>query len=176
MTRCDDAPHPRPLKDADLSSVVGLCFDVDDTLTTAGRIGLEAWRALWKAHEAGLALVAVTGRPAGWCDLMCRQWPIDGVVGENGAFYFAWDPVRRRVLRRWAQDAATRARGRARLERIREEVLRSVPGARVASDQAYRAADLAIDWAEDTGPLSEAAVQRIVEIFRRHGATARVSS
>jgi hydroxymethylpyrimidine pyrophosphatase-like HAD family hydrolase len=51
-----------------------------------------------------------------------------------------------------------------------------VPGAEVAADQAYREADLAIDFAEDVGPLSAQAIDRILAIFHRHGATAKVSS
>ena len=176
MTQRAEDERPRPLGEADLSRVGAVCFDIDDTLTTGGRIRPDAWRALWRAHDAGLPTVAVTGRPAGWCDLICRQWPVTGVVGENGAFYFAWDAKRRRVVRRWAQDERTRREGRVRLNEVAEEVLAEVPGARIASDQPYRAADLAIDWAEDTGPLSPEEVARIVAIFRRHGATVKVSS
>lgn len=29
-------------------------------------------------------------RPAGWCNLIARQWHVDGVIGENGALVF-WE-------------------------------------------------------------------------------------
>ena len=55
-------------------------------------------------------------------------------------------------------------------------VLAEVPGRRVASDQAYRDADLAIDFCEDVPPLPQEAVDRIAAIFERFGATAKISS
>ena len=74
------------------------------------------------------------------------------------------------------QSEAERADGRRRLEAVRAEVLREVPGAGIASDQPYRAADLAIDFCEDVPPLPHAEIDRIVKIFEAHGAHAKVSS
>lgn len=79
----------------------GVLCDIDDTLTTDGRLTAEAYGALEALHEAGFLVAPVTGRPAGWCDHIARMWPVDGVVGENGAFYFRyrrrghWHPVLR---------------------------------------------------------------------------------
>ena len=73
-------------------------------------------------------------------------------------------------------DDATRAGFRQRLEQIREEVLAKVPGCGIASDQAYREYDLAIDFCEDVKPLPEDDVAEIVRIFESHGATAKISS
>jgi hypothetical protein len=55
-------------------------------------------------------------------------------------------------------------------------VLATVPGSALASDQAYRIADLAIDFCEDVPPLPETEVDRIVAVFERAGAQAKVSS
>ena len=49
-----------------------------------------------------------------------------------------------------------RMAARRRLDRLAEEILVAVPGARIAADQPYRIADLAIDYREDTGPLPAA--------------------
>ena len=46
----------------------------------------------------------------------------------------------------------------------------------VAADQAYREADLAIDFCEDVPALPAASVQRIKSIFEASGATAKISS
>jgi len=150
-----------------------LLTDIDDTLTEHGRLPAESYLALQRLRRAGLIVIPVTGRPAGWCDLIARQWPVDGVIGENGALYFRYLDPERRMLRQYARDAARRAADRLKLDRIREEVLASVPGAAVAADQAYREADLAIDFCEDVPALPRAAVDRIVEIFAKHGATAK---
>lgn len=150
--------------------------DIDDTLTEEGRLPPIAYEAMDRLKRAGLAVVPVTGRPAGWCDLIARQWPVDGVVGENGAFYFRYDDAQRIMIRRYAKTAEERERDRRKLEAIREAVLAEVPGAAVAADQSYREADLAIDFCEDVPPLPDESIQRIVSIFHRFGATAKVSS
>jgi HAD superfamily hydrolase (TIGR01484 family) len=157
-------------------AVRGLFFDIDDTLTTEGRLTAAAYAALERLHGAGLVVAPITGRPAGWCDHIARMWPVDGVIGENGAFYFAYDRAARRLVKRFRDDDATRAANRARLAAVRDRILREVPGAALASDQLYREVDLAIDFCEDVPPLPETVVDRIVAIMREAGMTAKVSS
>jgi HAD superfamily hydrolase (TIGR01484 family) len=154
----------------------GVFCDIDDTLTTDGRLTADAYVALERLHDAGFTVVPITGRPAGWCDHIARMWPVAGVVGENGAFYFAYDRAARRLEKRFRDDATTRTQNRARLAAVRDRILAGVPGAAVASDQGYREADLAIDYCEDVPPLDAAAVDRIVAIMREAGMTAKVSS
>jgi HAD superfamily hydrolase (TIGR01484 family) len=171
----------RPLSIADLPldrarSVRMVLTDIDDTLTEHGRLPAMAYGALEALKRAGFIVAPVTGRPAGWCDLIARQWPVDGVVGENGAFYFRYDESQRRLIRRYAKSANERAADRSRLDEIRSAVLQEVPGAALSADQAYREADLAIDFCEDVAPLPRAAVRKIAAIFERFGASAKVSS
>mgnify|MGYP001502650620 CR=1 FL=1 len=150
--------------------------DIDDTLTTAGRLTAGAYGALERLSEAGFLVVPVTGRPAGWCDHIARMWPVDAVVGENGAFYFRYDHERRRMTKRFLIGGEERIANRRRLDRLAGKILREVKGTALASDQLYREADLAIDYREDVAPLAEADVGRIVAIFVGAGATAKVSS
>ncbi len=150
--------------------------DIDDTLTSEGRLPAAAYAALERLHDAGILVAPITGRPAGWCDMIARFWPVAGVVGENGAFYFAYDGKARRMRRVFAADVATREGCRGRLDDIRRRVLAEVPGAAVAADQAYRETDLAIDFREDVAPLPAAAVDRIKAIFEEAGAVAKISS
>lgn len=157
-----------------LRQLRGIFFDIDDTFSSEGKIHAEAYSALWRAHALGLLLVPVTGRPGAWADLIARMWPVDGVVAENGAMATF---MRHGALRSiFINDDATRAKNRQRLHALRELILREVPGAGVASDQDYRLFDLAIDFCEDVPALAPSAVQKIVEIFHDHGATAKVSS
>lgn len=150
--------------------------DIDDTLTTEGRLGREAYDAMWALHEAGLALVPVSGRPAGWCECFARIWPIRGIVGENGGVAYTYDRRGRRMNIFHAQDPKTRAYHGAQLDLLRRRILDEVPGSGVASDQPFRLYDLAIDFCEDVPALDNAAVERIVELFVEAGATAKVSS
>ncbi|MFQ5619532.1 MAG: HAD-IIB family hydrolase [Rhodospirillales bacterium] len=156
--------------------VKGVLTDIDDTLTTGGRLTAEAYGAMERLHGAGLVVVPVTGRPAGWCDHIARMWPVDAVVGENGAFYFRYDRDRRKMTRRFLLTDEERAASRRRLEALGTEILKDVPGAAVASDQPYREADLAIDFCEDVAPLAPADIDRIVALMTAAGATAKISS
>lgn len=163
---------PRPV----LAAMRGVLTDIDETLSTDGKLTGEAYASLEALKRAGFAVIPVTGRPAGWCDHIARFWPVDAVVGENGAFWMWHDAVAGKLRSRFIQSEAERAEGRSRLEAVRVHVLREMPGAGVASDQPYRVADLAIDFREDVPALPRAAIDRIVAIFEAHGAHAKVSS
>ena len=150
--------------------------DIDDTLTLHGRLPAVAYAAMEELSAAGFKVVPITGRPAGWCDHIARMWPVDGVVGENGAFWFRHDREQRRLIRRFLVDDATRRANRGRLDELAGRILAEVPGCALASDQLYREADLAIDFCEDVVALSDAEVARIVALFEAAGCTAKVSS
>ncbi|HXZ48731.1 MAG TPA: HAD-IIB family hydrolase [Usitatibacter sp.] len=169
----------RPLAEfprAARAAVRAVLTDIDDTLTTDGRLHAAAFAALEGLRAAGLLVVPVTGRPAGWCDHIARMWPVDAVVGENGAFWFRHDAAAGRLVKRYVIGDAERARRAARLGQIAARVLREVPGCAIASDQPYREADLAVDFREDVAELPRAAVARIVAIMEEEGLTAKVSS
>jgi len=165
----------RPLAELrDAGRLKGVLFDIDDTLTTGGALTAEAYSAMERLKRAGRLVVPITGRPAGWCDHIARMWPVDAVVGENGAFYFLM--AGGKLEKRFQEDAAARARKRARLDAIARRILAEVPGCAVASDQGYRETDLAIDFCEDVPPLEMAAAERIRDLMQAEGMTAKVSS
>jgi len=160
----------------DVEGLWGVLFDIDDTLTTRGRLPACAYSALWALKESGLRLIPITGRPAGWCDHMARMWPVDAVVGENGAFYFFYDAQAGKLRKRYLADEDQRRENRRRLRAVWEEIRTRVPGVALASDQHYREADLAVDYCEDVPHAGWEAVEEIVGIFRAHGAHCKVSS
>ncbi len=155
-----------------------ICSDVDDTITSDGKLLPEAYEALWRARRAGIKTILVTGRPAGWADQMARFWPVDGVVAENGALFFYLDnsviPAKMKKL--FVADLSELSKSRNKLKKIEEEVLKQVPGAKVAFDQSFRMFDLAIDFAEDVTPLSKDEISSICKVFEKHGASYKVSS
>lgn len=159
-----------------LRSIRVLLSDIDDTLTSEGLLPSASLAAMETLSAAGLIVVPVTGRPAGWCDHIARMWPVDAVVGENGAFYFTYDRRARRMTTVFTKDEDTRRADRERLNDLRDQILAEVPGAGIASDQDYRVADLAIDFREDVPPLPDAEINRIVSIFEAAGASAKISS
>lgn len=169
----------KTLKDFPKTKVRFVFTDIDDTLTDQGRLEEVAFSSLWKLFESGVHIIPVTGRPAGWCEMIARQWPVSGVVGENGGFYFRYVSEKnkeKKMKRHFVFDEAERKSNSQKLLKIKEEVLNAVPQARIASDQFCRLMDLAIDFAEDVGPLTKNEVDEIVRIFKAHGAQAKVSS
>jgi hypothetical protein len=102
------------------------------------------------------------------------MWPVDAVVGENGAFYFCHE--KGKLRKRFQDSEAERAAGRARLGAIAERILAQVPGSALASDQAYRETDLAIDYCEDVPRLPLDRAEHIAELMRAAGLTAKISS
>jgi HAD superfamily hydrolase (TIGR01484 family) len=169
----------RPIADfpsGELRAVQAVLTDIDDTLTDDGRLTGRAYASLERLQQAGLIVVPVTGRPAGWCDMIARFWPVDAVIGENGAFYFRYDRASRRMIRRYAKTASERVEDRARMAHLSESIARAIPSAAVSADQAYRESDLAIDHCEDVPALSAQEIDWIVAMFEANGATAKVSS
>lgn len=156
----------------DAQKIKWVLCDIDDTITTGGKLTQASYSALWALHDAGFGVIPVTGRPAGWCDMIVREWPVDAVIGENGAFvmYFDGPDLKRYLHPSVAQDA------QARLQTVRDAVLASVPGCRVAKDQFCRIYDLAIDFAEDEPRLGLDAAEAIKAVCESFGATAKISS
>ena len=157
-------------------AIRGVMFDIDDTFTLGGRIPGEAFSALWRLHEHGFTLVPITGRPAGWCDHIARMWPVQGVIGENGAFYYYYSAQGNKLLRRYVIEPDEVQQRRLLMENISREVLRRVPRAAIAADQPFRLFDLAIDFAEDVEHLSDEEIREICAVFHEHGAVCKVSS
>ena len=161
---------------ADRRAVIAVLADIDDTLTHEGRLEAIAYTALERLRAAGLLVIPVTGRPAGWCDLIARQWPVDAVVGENGAFWFRHDPKAGKLVKRYVIGDAERSARAQKLDAIARRILAEVPGCAISADQPYREADLAIDFCEDVPRLPRESVARIVAIMEAEGLTAKVSS
>lgn len=164
------------LPDARRKAVRGVLTDIDDTLSTGGRVTAAAYAAMERLRHAGLLVIPVTGRPAGWCDHIARMWPVDAVVGENGALYMSHDEAAGRLIKRYAASESERGDARQRWPSITAKVLSAVPGCALACDQPYRDSDLAIDYCEDVTPLPVAAVERIAALLRAEGMTCRISS
>src|SRR5690349_20811495 len=168
---------PKPWSSApksQLKKIRGICFDIDDTLSTSGKLTAPAYSALWKLKSAGFAVVPITGRPAGWCDHFARFWPVDAVVGENGAFTFFMDKgIRKRINTPAGESESTLKK---KLNHLSEKIVTRFPKAKWASDQQYREYDLAIDICEDVEPWTQDDVTALLALCHQDGAHAKLSS
>lgn len=151
-----------------------LLTDIDDTITTNGQLSAESYSAISKLKQHGITVIPVTGRPAGWCDMIARFWPIDAVIGENGGLYYRYHGKK---MQRWNfSNDKTLLENQKKLQIIAAEIKQKVPNAAISADQFCRIYDLAVDFCEDIPRLSDGEIKQIVDIFKAHGATAKVSS
>ncbi|MGA8380190.1 MAG: HAD-IIB family hydrolase [Stellaceae bacterium] len=144
--------------------------DVDDTLTDGPRLPAATYAALEQLQNAGLRVIPVTAAPAGWCDLMCRMWPVAAVIGENGGLCFrhgrakAGAQTAETERHFWAPEAE-RQDHREKLAALGARIQSLVPGAALAGDQAYRQATLA--FRNPGPPVSEQIVAALAEAGAR---------
>lgn len=162
-----------------LSNMTGpvraLFSDIDGTLTTRGRIEPETYAALAALEAAGVPVVLVTGRPAGWGQALLSLAPVTAVVTENGGVTFLRPPGQSNAAKVYGVPIADLPGWRQRMHAAVAEVQRQVPAARLSSDSVYREVDLAIDWNEEVS-LSPDDAHAVTAILQRAGFRAVRSS
>jgi hypothetical protein len=167
---------PRPLATLPVGGLDGLLTDIDDTLTTEGRLHASAYQALESLHRSGLKIVPVTGRSAGWAHMILKTWPVDAVVAESGGIYLVRDPASGRLRQVLHAPPARVALERAGVLALAGRLIDELPGFAPASDNAYRQVDVAIDWCEEVDPVPASQVAEVVARFHAAGYNARASS
>lgn len=172
------ADRLRPLADwpqAQRAGLRGVLTDIDDTLTTEGLVPASTIAAMAALKNAGLVVMAITGRPVGWSLPFAASWPIDAIVAENGAVALLREP-NGQVRKLYQQaDAKQRLADYQRLQQVAQHIVRSVPGASLAQDSAGRETDIAIDHSEFT-QMAPAQIEAVLQLMRSAGLHASVSS
>lgn len=166
------------LSAAEAKRLTGVVFDLDDTVLDHGALGEAAYGALFRMREAGLKLVACTGRPAGWGEVIQRQWPIDAIVTENGAVAFLSGPGSGGARPLIVVDPLGRAERRARREellRLADEITARFPATALADDNDARRADVTLDIGEHRRVAAED-VRAIRTLARDRGVRTFASS
>ena len=169
------------------SCITGVFTDIDDTLTTHGAITPDALQALAQLKSAGLCVIAITGRPVGWCEQIAASLPVDAIVAENGAVALVRNKTLSEISLKppsdkdttlskiYQQDAITRASNQVRMQQIGTRVMFEVPGVLTTRDSDGRETDLAFDYHEHAR-LPAATVQRVVDRLKGYGMHTTVSS
>jgi hypothetical protein len=155
------------------AGIRGVVFDIDDTVTRNGVLEPDAYAAMHRLKDAGFELVAVTGRPLGWTDVIARLWPVRVAVGENGA---GWA---------WVDDTGThegyfcneteRAEQATLLDTIRREAAVAMPHVQTTNDHRHRRCDLAFDIGEWVS-LPRDEIDALVALIEGLGARSSVST
>ncbi len=160
--------------DETLRQVQVVLTDVDGTLTRNGQISSDVVAAIANLVSAGITVIPVTGRPAGWAHVMVNQWPVKAAIAENGAMAYVRDDLG--VHEVFALGREESKAHQAKLKDIAKAALKQFRGLKLASDQPFRLVDLAIDHAENVEPLSPAEVTALREFLVAKGARVIVSS
>ncbi len=156
-----------------LAGVRGVLTDIDDTLTTDGAIPMGVVAALAALREAGLPVIAVTGRPMGWSRAVAEQTPLAAVVAENGSVALVRDGDEVRID--YVDPEPVRRANAERLRAVAARIVAEIPGATLAQDSTGRVTDIAVDHAEFTH-LDPARIGEVVALMKSEGMNATVSS
>lgn len=149
--------------------VRALFSDVDGTMTTGERIEAATYEAIERLGAAGVPLILVTGRPAGWGQAFMKMMPTVAVVTENGGVTFVREGRRTRKI--YGVPEASLPEWRRRMHEAAALAMSKVTAARLSSDSSYRETDLAIDWNEEASLTAEDA-DVCLRIIRGAGFTA----
>ncbi len=153
-------------------SLRGVFSDIDDTLTHDGAVTTAAYAALVRARAAGLRIVLVTGRPAGWAEVLASIWPVDAAIAENGGIAYLKRDRRLEKLYFETADPAGEAR---KLLAIADDILRTFPFARRSDDSTLRLTDVAFDIGENQ-QVPQPQIDALTARCRELGARTLVSS
>lgn len=153
--------------------VRALFSDLDGTMTTDGKVEPSTYEALERLGDAGIPVILVSGRPAGWGQAIASICPVLAAVTENGGVTFIREG--RRLVKHYGVPAASLPEWRRRMRAAAVDAMDQVPGARLSGDSKYREVDLAIDWNEEV-ELSRAEADDVVRVLRAEGFSATRSS
>ena len=123
-----------------------IATDMDGTLTRDGGFSADLLHHLEALQAAGLAVVIVTGRSAGWVSGLAHYLPVVGAIAENGSLYFAKNRPEPAILAPLPDISQHRRQLAAMFKRLQTQL----PHLETAADNAYRLTD----WTFDVAGLS----------------------
>ncbi|MEB3356667.1 MAG: HAD family hydrolase [Synechococcales bacterium] len=129
-----------------------IATDMDGTLTHHGRFTPDLLTALLALEQAGLTVLIVTGRSAGWVAGVVHYLPVAGAIAENGGVFLS--PQGESHLLTPLPDPLAH---RQALAQMFNTLRTRFPQLQEATDNRYRLTD----WTFDIAPLSNVDLQGI---------------
>jgi len=161
------------IKRDEINEIKVLLFDLDGTFVSDDRLKSSTFECLEKLRQKNIKRIAVTGRPAGWCDLIARWWPVNSVVGENGAFSYTISDGR--IIRKTFDSSSSLSAHQKKLNLLFDDIKSNFGDVHLAADQPFRQWDLALDISEEHD-LHEDKVKEIYDFCISNGANAAISN
>jgi HAD superfamily hydrolase (TIGR01484 family) len=135
--------------------------DMDGTLTQQGKFSAAMLQALQDLAAAGVAVLIVTGRSAGWVSGLVSYLPVAGAIAENGGLFYPANqevPVLLTPLENFAEH-------RRQLAQVFEQLKLSFPKIQESVDNRFRISD----WTFDVAGLSLQEIEQLNLICRQLG-------
>ncbi|PSB33621.1 HAD-IIB family hydrolase [Stenomitos frigidus] len=147
------APLAQAFSDVDLTSVRLVATDMDGTLTTEGKFTPALLQAFEQLTAAGIQVLLVTGRSAGWGSGLAHYLPIWGAIAENGGLFYAGEPRVETLL----VPLVDTAQHRQRLAEMFQHLQTTFPNLRESDDNRFRVTD----WTFDVQGLAIAELEQL---------------
>lgn len=152
--------------DADFFENIRLiATDMDGTLTQQGQFTAELLKALEKLAMAGLSVVIVTGRSAGWVSSLAHYLPVVGAIAENGGVFYRRDASQDTVdpellvpIDHWLEH-------RRQLAEMFQHLQQTFPQLQESADNRFRITD----WTFDVAGLSVAELAQMRDRCQEQG-------
>jgi HAD superfamily hydrolase (TIGR01484 family) len=135
--------------------------DMDGTLTIAHKFSALLLEGLEALAAAGIPVVIVTGRSAGWVSGVVSYLPIAGAIAENGGIFYRSQPETAQVLVEIADLAAHRHELAAMFQQLQAKF----PQIRETADNQFRLTD----WTFDVHGLTVTDLQTMQQLCQAAG-------
>ncbi len=129
------------LSTMELENIQLIISDVDDTITTDGRLHPCALEAMEEAERKGYRIILLSGGSAGWCEVYLRHWPVFMVIAESGAVLMYRDE---NGNIQYQQNPAISESD----SKKRDDLVKMIGHEYLSSDQYARLYDIAVDLAK----------------------------
>jgi HAD superfamily hydrolase (TIGR01484 family) len=141
-----------PLNNTDLSDIRLIASDVDGTLTQNGKFSSDFISTLIDLQSAGIKVLLVTGRSAGWVSALVNYLPVEGAIAENGGLFLQPNGTQDLL-----SSVPNLSRHRILLENTFHHIKQLFPNLLTSTDNQFRITD----WTFDVDNLSTEDIQAI---------------
>jgi HAD superfamily hydrolase (TIGR01484 family) len=140
------------LNNINLSDIRLIASDVDGTLTHNGKFSSDFISTLLNLQSAGIKVLLVTGRSAGWVSALVNYLPIEGAIAENGGIFLKPNGTQDLL-----SSVPNLSRHRILLENTFHHIKQKFPNLHPSTDNQFRITD----WTFDVDDLSADDIQAI---------------
>ncbi|ERT05337.1 HAD hydrolase, IIB family protein [Lyngbya aestuarii BL J] len=147
----------KPLSTVTLPSNLRLiASDVDGTLTEGGKFSPKLITAIESLTQAGIEVILITGRSAGWVQALNNYLPVSGAIAENGGLFYGSKNDSPELL----VSVSDLSEHRQQLAEVFKRLKYQFPDLKESTDNRFRLTD----WTFDVGGLSPSQLQTLAEM------------